>query len=226
MDTSRPLISVIVPVYNGGKYLAEALESILAQDYRSLDVIVIDDGSIDNSAQIAKSYPIRYSYQSYSGLGAALNRGIKLAKGDYFAFLDADDLWVSTKLSWQLACFEKDSALDMVFGHVREFKNTNSKKSKVRSLTKGSLMKGTMLIRREAFFRVGLFETKWRLGDFIDWYLRAYELKLKSITLPNILYKRRIHENNMGIMYRGERKDYVHILKKSLDRRKILKNEL
>ena len=121
-----------------------------------------------------------------------------------------------------LHVFEKDPTLDMVFGHVHEFKDKNGEKNNVQRLTtKGSLMKGTMLIRREAFLRVGLFETKWHLGDFIDWYLRARDLKLKSFTLPNILYKRRIHENNMGIMYREKRKDYVHILKESLDRRRI-----
>lgn len=223
MNTSSPLISVIVPVYNGSKYLAQALESIKVQDYKRFEVIVIDDGSTDNTAQIATSYPVRYSHQAHSGLGAALNHGIKLARGDYFSFLDADDVWVKTKLQRQLACFKKDPALDMVFGYVSEFKDTNGKKSKVRSLVRGSLMKGTMLIKREAFFRVGLFEVKWHLGDFIDWYLRAYELKLKSYTLPNIIYKRRIHENNMGITYRAELRDYVHILKKSLDRRKINK---
>ncbi|MBP7832247.1 MAG: glycosyltransferase family 2 protein [Candidatus Levybacteria bacterium] len=225
MDTSKPLISVIVPVYNGGKYLADAIKSVIAQDYKNFEIIVIDDGSTDNSAKTAKSYPLSYVYQTHAGLGAALNHGISLAKGDYFSFLDADDLWFKKKISRQLACFEKDLTLDMVFGRVREFRDTNGKKLTIQSFTKGSLMKGTMLIRREAFFRVGLFETKWRLGDFIDWYLRAYELKLKSYTLPNIIYERRIHKNNMGIMYRAELRDYVHILKKSLDRRKILKNE-
>lgn len=221
MSPTSPLISVIVPVYNGGKYLTAALESIMAQDYKRLDIIVIDDGSTDKSAQIAKSYHLNYSYQTHSGLGAALNHGIKLAKGGYFSFLDADDLWVRTKLSRQMSSFKKDPTLDMVFGHVSEFKDTDGKISKVRSLTRGSLMKGTMLIRREAFFHVGLFETKWHLGDFIDWYLRAHELQLKSLTLPSTLYKRRIHKNNMGIRERGKRKDYLHVLKESLDRRNI-----
>lgn len=221
MNLSKPLISVIVPVYNGEKYLAHALESIMAQDYKLLDIIVINDGSTDKSAQIAKSYPVRYSFQAHSGLGAALNHGIKLARGDYFSFLDADDLWVKTKLSRQLACFKNDPTLDMVFGKVTEFKDIDGKKSRVTSLGRGSLMKGTMLIKRDAFFRVGLFETKWQLGDFIDWYLRAHEMKLKSHTLPNILYKRRIHKSNMGKRLRGERKDYLHILKASLDRRKM-----
>ena len=105
MSPTKPLISVIVPVYNGDKYLAHALESILIQDYKPVEIIVVDDGSTDLSAQVVKSLPMHYSYQKHSGLGAALNHGIKMATGDSFAFLDADDLWARTKLSRQLACF-------------------------------------------------------------------------------------------------------------------------
>ncbi|MGE5042399.1 MAG: glycosyltransferase family 2 protein [Candidatus Levyibacteriota bacterium] len=222
MDTPQALVSVIVPVYNGEKYLACAIESILAQDYRHPEIIVIDDGSTDKSGLIAQSYPVHYFRQKHAGLGAALNHGIRLAKGNYFSFLDADDVWARTKLSRQLAYLMEHPTLDMVFAYVREFKAVGNKMVNIRSHKKGSLMKGTMIIRRESFFRVGLFETRWDLGDFIDWYLRAQELELKSYTLPNILYKRRIHENNMGIKLRDKRKDYVHILKKSLDRRKIM----
>lgn len=221
MDSPKPLVSVIVPVYNGSKYLSQALESILSQDLKKLEIIVVDDGSTDSSAQIAKLYPVRYYHRVHSGLSATLNHGISLAKGDFFSFSDQDDLWIKTKLSMQMAIFDKYPTLDMVFGRVRQFRDTEVGKSDNRNLIKGSLMKGTMLIRRESFYRVGPFNTKWTLGEFIDWYLRAHDLGLKSYTLPNILYKRRIHTTNMGITFRRKRKDYVHILKESLDRRKI-----
>ncbi|GBE35352.1 hypothetical protein BMS3Bbin06_01890 [bacterium BMS3Bbin06] len=80
-----------------------------------------------------------------------------------------------------------------------------------------------MLIKREAFERVGLFESAWRMGDFIDWYARAMEQKLKSFMLPDVVLKRRIHDANMGIRERNARGDYLRILKASLDRRRKIR---
>src|ERR1700758_706720 len=100
----KSLISVIIPVYNAEKYLAEAIESVLAQTYRPIEVIVVDDGSTDSSADIAKRFAsVRYCFQSHSGLGATRNRGIDLSQGKFLAFLDADDLWVEDKLTHQMA---------------------------------------------------------------------------------------------------------------------------
>ncbi len=92
---TKPLVSVIIPVFNGEKYIAQAIESIFNQEYRSFEVIVVDDDSTDGSAGIAKSYgtPVQYYYQTNSGLAAALNQGVVLAKGTFFSFLDTDDIW-------------------------------------------------------------------------------------------------------------------------------------
>ena len=120
---SKPLVSVIIPVYNREKYLAEAIESVLAQTYRPIEVIVVDDGSTDGSADIAKRFgsPVRYYFQPNSGAGAARNRGIAVARGSFLAFLDSDDLWVEDKLTHQMAAFERHSDVDIVSGHVRQF---------------------------------------------------------------------------------------------------------
>ncbi len=91
-----PLVSVGIPVYNCERFLAEAIESVLAQTYRHVEVIVVDDGSVDHSADIAGNFGprVRYCYQKNSGIGAARNRGLALASGELLAFLDADDCWV------------------------------------------------------------------------------------------------------------------------------------
>src|ERR1700730_8226464 len=92
--SARPLFSVIVPVYNGERFLTAALQSILNQDHKPLELIVIDDGSIDQTAKIANSFsPVRYFYQNNQGVANARNAGLAAARGEFIAFLDADDLW-------------------------------------------------------------------------------------------------------------------------------------
>src|SRR3982751_2380169 len=98
-----PLVSVIIPVHNGAKYLRAALESVLAQTYSPFEVIVVDDGSVDDSGVIAQSFnDVRYIHQANQGVAAARNHGIEAARGDFFAFLDQDDLWTPEKLTFEV----------------------------------------------------------------------------------------------------------------------------
>jgi glycosyltransferase involved in cell wall biosynthesis len=227
MVVNSPLVSVIIPVYNGERYLAEAIGSVLAQTYRPVEIIVVDDGSTDGSADVAKRFdsPVRYDFQPNSGAGAARNRGVGLAQGSFLAFLDADDLWAEGKLARQIAAFDDDPELAMVFGHVKQFYSPELDEHVKKRI--GLLVEtipghhvGAMLIKRGAFLRVGMFETGWQIGEFIDWHARAVELGLKSSMLPEIVMKRRIHMNNMGRRERKHQTDYVRILKASLDRRR------
>lgn len=217
----NPLVSVIIPVFNGEAYLAEAIESALGQTYPPLEVIIIDDGSTDRSAEIARRYipAVRYQHQPNAGVGAALNRGIEAAEGDFLAFLDSDDLWVGEKIARQIAAFEGDPGLDVVFGHVQQFGSAEAAAGTSGEGLPGYL-KGTMLVRRETFRRVGRFDSKWRVGDFVDWYARAVERGLRGLMLPEIVMRRRIHADNMGIREREHRTDFARILKASLDRRR------
>jgi len=227
-----PLISVIIPVYNGEKYLAEAIESVLLQDYVPIEIIVIDDGSTDGSSVVAKQYrEVHYHFQPHSGVATALNAGIGKASGDYLAFLDADDIWVKDKLSIQMAAFRKDPDLDIVFGYIEEFYDPTeitdqAEKNYAISRVIPGYSKCGLLIRKASFFRVGLFDTRWVIGDFIDWYKRAMEIGIRSLMLPEIVSKRRIHTDNIGIRERDSQKDYVHILKAALDRQRLKKAEM
>ena len=104
MTEQHPLVSVIIPVHNGGRYLRAALESVFAQTYRPFEVIVVDDGSTDDSGVIAQSFhDVRYIHQANQGVAAARNNGIEAARGEFFAFLDQDDLWTPEKLKLQIA---------------------------------------------------------------------------------------------------------------------------
>jgi len=224
-----PLVSVIIPVYNYDRYLAEAVESVLSQTYQHLEVIVVDDGSTDQSGEVARSFAgrgVRYCPQPHSGIGPARNKGVELAQGEFLAFLDADDRWPEEKIERQLRAFDSDPTLEMVFGQALQLQNGREWESGVKDqeppvagMVPG-MVPGTMLIKRAAFFRVGKFQGDWKVGEFIDWYSRAVELQNRSLVLPDLLLWRRIHDSNQGVRERQSVSDYARVLKAKLDRRR------
>jgi glycosyltransferase involved in cell wall biosynthesis len=228
MMQSESLVSIIIPVFNCERYLAEAIESVLAQTYRPLEIIIVDDGSTDGSADVAKGFAdpqIRYCYQPNSGQGAARNRGTNLARGSFLAFLDADDVWLTDKLALQIAALEGNPELDAVFGYVSQFHSPElGAHLETETRHSGKSMPGylpsTMLIKRDSFFRVGPFATNWRIAEWLDWYSKAVEKGLKSLMLPKVVMKRRLHTTNIGIRERRSQTEYVRILKAALDRRR------
>lgn len=223
------MVSVIIPVYNGEKYLAEAIESVFSQTRAVTEILVVDDGSTDGSARVAQGFGdrVRYFHQPNGGIGAARNRGVELAQGSFFSFLDSDDLWEPRKLELQMAALEEEGSLDAVFGHVVQF-ITPEMEERERSgilcpaAPSAGYVAGTMLIRRDSFFRVGEFSTDVKVGEFIDWYAKALEKGFSHRMLPDVVTRRRLHGNNTTVRHRSAQPDYVRILKASLDRRRAL----
>jgi len=223
-------VSVILPVFNGQRYLAEAIESALAQTRPPLEILVVDDGSTDGSARVAQEAAdrdgrIRCVSQSHAGIGAARNAGVGLAQGDYLAFLDADDVWAPEKLALQRAVFDRDPGVDLVFGHVIQFLSPELSQEQRRVIhcsdaAMPAYVAGTLLVSREVFRRVGPFDTALRVGEFLHWYQRAADLHLEMCMLPDVLLKRRIHASNQGRRERDARTDYARALKIGLDRRR------
>ncbi|MDA1349265.1 MAG: glycosyltransferase family A protein [Chloroflexi bacterium] len=216
-----------MPVLNGELYLAEALQGIVDQTYPEKEIVVVDDGSTDRTAELVKgSFPTaKYRFQENAGTGAARNAAIAVSTGKLLAFLDADDVYVKEKLTLQVAAFRKNPDTDIVFGHVKQFHSPELDEVTKRSVQcAAEAMPGTlpctMLIGREASLRVGLFETKWRVGQDVSWMIRAKERGLQTLTLTDIVYLRRLHKSNKGITQRAFMKDRVRILKESLDRRR------
>jgi glycosyltransferase involved in cell wall biosynthesis len=218
----------MIGVYNGAPYLADAIESVFAQTYRPFELIVVDDGSTDGSGDVAKRYgdALIYAYQENAGNGAARNHAVRLASGELFAFLDADDRFVPDKLERQWAALEADPMLEIVFGHVREFLSpelTEEQRASVRPPAPQPApwtAPNLMLIRRDSFQRVGPFSETVRVGVTVDWYARAMEERLRSTMLPEVLLERRLHTQNNGLRERDSRSQYLHVLKASLDRRR------
>ena len=224
--TSEPLIGVVIPTRDGERYLGEAIESVLSQTHRALDVVVVDDGSIDATPDIARSYAqhVRCIALPHRGLGATRNAGVRAVRGDYIAFLDQDDIWPEQKLECQLAAFTGRSSPDLVFGHVREFISPELEPrlaNRVRCVTAPRLaaLPGTMLGARASMARVGPFATRWISNDFMAWLLAARQLGLREVMLADHVLSRRLHESNFSHRAGVTRNEYLHVLKESLDRR-------
>jgi glycosyltransferase involved in cell wall biosynthesis len=221
------LISVMIGAYNAAPYLAEAIESVFAQTHRSLELIVVDDGSEDATAEVARAYGDRLTLvqQERGGNGAARNTAVQHARGGFFAFLDADDRFTPDKLSLQMAALRADRELDMVFGHVREFVSPELDAEQRKLVRPPAAVSpwaapNLMLIRRASFERVGPFSSTLRVGVTVDWFARATEARLKSIVLPDVVLERRLHTQNNGLREQQARSQYIHVLKAAMDRRR------
>jgi glycosyltransferase involved in cell wall biosynthesis len=226
---TAPHISCIIPVFNGEKYLSEAIESILKQTYPFLEIIVVDDGSTDGTATVVSSYRsrIRYVRQSNAGPAMARNLGLSAARGDYLAFLDADDLWHPAKLERQVACFQHRCELELCVTHVQNFWVPELKDEADRfrnhRLTRPlpGYVTQTLLARRALFERVGPFNVALRHGDAQDWFLRAAEEGAVMKLLPDVLVYRRLHHGNFSREVSAAHDDHLLIIKASLDRRRV-----
>lgn len=217
-------VSAIIPVFNGARYIVQAINSILMQTYPHVEILVVDDGSTDETATMVHSAyesKIRYLVQAHSGAGIARNTGIRHASGELLAFLDADDQWYPDKLSVQTAMLNGQPNLDMVFGHYTEFVSPElGTDIPPESEPIPGYSSGTMLIKREAFEAVGDFATEWRIGEFIDWYARAMDAGLQAEMIPHPVLRRRIHIHNTGVRERDARQVYAQVVSRMILRRR------
>ena len=221
---------MILPVFDGERYLAEAIDGALAHADRLLEIIVVDDGSTDRSAHVAREYAKREPNvcclrQTHQGSGAARNLGVERARGDYLAFLDADDIWPGNRLALQRTAFDRNPEVDLVFGHLVQFVSPELSAEERRGIqcstdATPATLATTLLVPRRVFHRVGPFETSLRVGEFLSWYLRAMDLRLETMMLPDVVLRRRIHSRNQGRRAKAARTDYARALKTGLDRRR------
>jgi len=220
----EPLVSAVIPAHNAGHYLGEAIESVLEQTHAPIELIVIDDGSDDDTGAVARSFEpeITFIEQSNQGEWGARNTGIAAAQGEYLAFLDADDVWVPEKTSVQLEALA-DPEVDLVFANTHRFRSPELGADDPRFVGEGdsapALVAGTMMASRATFERVGPYES-FRLGATLDWLARARGLGLRELMLPDVLLLRRLHPAGHTVIQREHITDYARILKGSLDRRR------
>jgi glycosyltransferase involved in cell wall biosynthesis len=216
-------ISVIITVYNREAYLAEAIESALAQTRPAAEIIVVDDGSTDRTGEIARSYAkVSCLTQENRGIGGARNSGLARATGDLIAFLDSDDAWTPRKLELQAAALELHPELDFVFCHMKNFLSPEidpASRPRFDEREIVACIASGVLGRRAAFDRLGPFPTERGLPEFVPWFGRASDAGLKHLILPEVLLRRRVHPGNS--VHRADiKKGYVRILKQRLDEKR------
>ena len=218
-------VSVIIPVYNGGEYLAEAIECALRQTLRPHEVIVLDDGSTDESAEIARRYPVTLLQQENHGLATARNVAIDHSTGDYLALLDCDDLWADSKLADQVEALENNQGAGYALGlqsylfqggiRPEWFKRTFVKDEEP------GYSPSVWMIRRSTWERVGLFDPHAGYGEDIDWLARAHDLGITFVMVDKVLLIRRIHDDN--ITGRPEvRTAWLRVLRASAARKRAM----
>ena len=223
MQRTLPGISVIVPAYNAGTFISEALASIRRQTLAPLEVIVVDDGSTDDTAaQVAAAeLDVRYEYQPNQGPAAARNRGLALARGELLAFLDADDVWPTDKLALQMEGLQTAPDAPLVMGHIQFLRKAPGEACfTLEPTAQLAMLVGCLLARREAFERVGGFDPALRMSEDTDWFIRAREVGLAITQVPEtVLYYRR-HAASLTSGKTSQDLPLAEVLKRSLDRRR------
>ena len=239
-----PKVSVIIPTYNRSHFIKDALESVLAQSYQDFELIIIDDGSTDNTSEILADYSdrLQYIYQKNQGRSVARNLGVKKAKGHYIAFLDSDDLWLSNKLEKQIQFLETNSQISLVhcFTAVvdenRKHCDELTKFHKIhhqRSFKRGYdyedisleciMFTSCIIVKRDIFLKLGGFDNNCEPLEDWDLYLRL-AFKHKIAVVPEILSLYRHHNSQSGNY--SLTKARIQVSKKQLKLLKMNTNQL
>lgn len=222
-----PSLSVVVPVYNREKIIAETLKNITNQNYPELDIIVVNDGSEDNSEEAVLRFDgnVRYFKQHNVGPAQARNRGIINSMSDYIGFLDSDDLWPDNMLEYLVTELHNDKEADVVKGYAQlAYYNHSSEKVEFFGNPAAcfpNYITGTVF-RRSVFDKVGLFDKELRFGEDIDWFNRAGEIniKVKQLNCATIIVRR--HSENMTEGKNLVELNVLKVFKKALDRKRTI----
>ncbi len=206
---NRSLVSIVIPCYNQAHFLPEAIETVLQQTYTQHEIIVVDDGSTDNTAETAQKYPVRYIYQSNQGLPAARNTGIRLSRGEFIVLLDSDDRLFPHALECGLRVLEAYPNCMMASGDF-SFVSANGTwmrpsgrqivtENHYQALLRSNFieMTATCLFRKEIFNQVGLFDSSLRASEDYELYLRVVR-NAEVVCYPTVVAEYRSHGNSMS----------------------------
>jgi glycosyltransferase involved in cell wall biosynthesis len=226
---TAPLVTCVIPVWNGARFLGEAIRSVLAQTYTPVEIVVVDDGSTDSSSEVARSFgpPVRCIRQENAGPCVARNTGLADARGELIGFLDADDLWDETKLARQWAVLRAHPEAGYCVTHIQNFWTSEVEaeaeqwRDHPRAQPVPGYLTAALLAFRTTFDRIGSFDPTRKHTDATDWFLRARAEGVPGLLLPDVLVYRRLHrENRSRVKADGSRDEFLSLLKDSLDRRR------
>jgi glycosyltransferase involved in cell wall biosynthesis len=224
--TLAELVTCVVPVYNGSTYLGAAIDSVISQDHRPLEILVVDDGSVDDSATIAAAYgpPVRVIRQSNQGPGMARNTGVSEARGSFVCFLDADDLYRPGKVSLQLERFRARPDLEVSLCVAENFWEEGMEAEEQLYRANGKLRMShtfnVLLARRSVFDRVGPLDGSLVGGEEqIDWFARLVDIGPVIEVLDEVLVLRRMHQASLTHNV-ANLDPFVDLVKRRLDQRR------
>jgi glycosyltransferase involved in cell wall biosynthesis len=226
--TDHPLVSVIMPVRNGVRFIGEALQSVITQDYRPIEVIVIDAASTDGTREaVLRLAPqgVRLVDQQERGIATAWNQGIGAARGEFLAFISSDDRWLAGKLARQVEVMRADPTLKYTIAHFRYFLQpdcaipaTFNRALLGQSLV-GRIME-TLVARRDVFDLVGTFDPGFRTAEDVDWYARAKDAGVPMRVLDDVFLEKRIHDDNLSTSGVQNTPHLMEALRRSIQRRR------
>jgi len=198
-------ISVVIPVYNGARYVVEGVQSVRDQRHADTEIILVDDGSTDESwAIISGLEDAKAIRQENQGPGAARNRGVAEATGEFLCFLDQDDLWLPEKSALQQAKLQSDRDLGYVLAHntfslLSGHSRPDWARDRYFEKDHPGFVVGAMMARRSAFDKVGPFRTDFNAGvDDVDWFVRSQQRGVRREMMPETLLNRRLHDENFS----------------------------
>ncbi len=230
-DLTQPLVSVVIATYNMGQYLPQAVDSILQQTWKNLEVIVVDDGSTDNTPDVMLNYSndsrVNFIRNENQGQPKAKNCGINNTKGNFIAFCDADDFWEGNKLEIQMPLFANPrvgvvySEVSFIDEHNRRYSKQDHEVRHSGKITNQMLIEnfvpfGTSVIRRKCIEQDGIFDEEFRMGIDWDLWLR-YSLNWEFMYAPEKTYVYRVWSGQMSNNYRGRYDHAKRILTKFVD---------
>jgi|JI10StandDraft_1071094.scaffolds.fasta_scaffold40252_2 glycosyltransferase involved in cell wall biosynthesis len=226
-NAKTPMLSVLIPVRDGERYLAACLRSVLDENMSPIEILVVDDGSTDRSAEIAESFgpPVRCIRRPRAGQAAARNAAVAAAAGDLHFHFDADDLLLPGAITTLVGVLEGDPSVDLVTGRFETFLSPDAplevrERTKIPEGARRGHLSGVTVVRATAFARVGPIDESMPTLSSLDWYTRAIDAGLAIRVAPDVVMRRRIHGANTSLVHRNEPSPRMRLLKAVLDRRR------
>ena len=197
----------MMPTYNNAKYISQAIESVYAQNYDNMEIIVVDDGSTDNTKEVLKQYKdIKYFYVEHKGIPFVRNLALEKSQGEYIAFLDSDDYWLPEKLNIQMQYFKEHLDCEIVFTKYKNFFEEESIKDNKKAIheqkqeEKQNKILPSALIKKNLFEKYGVFDETFQTGEDTEFIYRMVKRGVNlDCCIEKNFYMRRLHGNNVTL---------------------------
>ena len=223
------LVSCVIPTYNGERFVGQAIDSILGQSYMPLEILCVDDGSIDGTRTVVQGFGdrVQYLYQQNAGPATARNTGVRSARGEFLAFLDSDDIWVPNKLMVQVAHLRKNPEHGFCVAHIQNFWEPELAEEEVqfrdhpRSRPMPGYLTQALLVRSDAFGRIGPFKAELKHTNDTEWFMRAKSCGVIGHLLDEVLVMRRLHKDNRSRQFADRsRSEYLDLVIAALKKKR------